>query len=41
MGMNVGGIPMAEDAHGFITVVLILFALAALIGWATLRKIRE
>ena len=41
MGMNVGGIPMAEDAHGFITVVLILFALAALIGWATLRKMRE
>jgi zinc transporter len=41
MGMNVGGIPMAEDAHGSITVVLILFALAALIGWATLRKIRE
>jgi len=41
MGMNVGGIPMAEDGHGFITVVLVTFALAALIGWVALRKMRE
>jgi zinc transporter len=37
-GMNVGGIPLAESAHGFLVVVLIvaLFTLAA--GWWSFRR---
>ena len=41
MGMNVGGIPMAEDAHGFAKVVLLLVLAAAIIGWAAWRRLRD
>ncbi len=40
-GMNVGGIPMAEDAHGFVTVVLVMFALVVAFVWMAMRKMRE
>ncbi len=41
MGMNVGGIPMAEDAHGFAKVVLLLVVAAAIIGWAAWRRLKD
>ncbi|MFN4116130.1 MAG: transporter, partial [Inhella sp.] len=32
-GMNVGGIPLAEADHGFLTVVLLVVVLTALLAW--------
>jgi zinc transporter len=37
-GMNVGGIPLAEFAHGFWTVVLIVVAFTAIAGWLAFRR---
>ena len=37
-GMNVGGIPFAEFAHGFLTVVLIVALFTAIAGWLAFRR---
>jgi zinc transporter len=41
MGMNVGGIPLAGHAHGFVAVVSILMAVTAGLGYLVLRRRRE
>ena len=42
LGMNVGGIPLAQDPHGFYVIVAIIvtFTLLAgwLVGWLAFRK---
>lgn len=37
MGMNVGGIPFAEHAHGFWTVVAMVLTVTVLAGWFAFR----
>ena len=39
-GMNVGGIPLAQDEHGFWVVVGIVFAFTTIAGWWAFRKSR-
>jgi zinc transporter len=39
-GMNVGGIPLAEDKHGFWIVVLIVISFTAVAAWIAFRKKR-
>lgn len=41
MGMNVGGIPLAENPHGFILVVLIVAVFTLAVGALAFRKRRE
>lgn len=41
LGMNVGGIPLAEDAHGFLVIVGIVLSFTALAGWLALRRRRD
>lgn len=36
-GMNVGGIPLAESAHGFLTLVLLVAVFTAVAGWWAFR----
>ena len=38
MGMNVGGIPLAQHPHGFFIVVLIVLAFAVIAGWLAWRR---
>jgi zinc transporter len=38
LGMNVGGIPMAQDPHGFIVIVGLIVAFTVLAGWVAFRK---
>ena len=38
LGMNVGGIPMAQSEHGFLVVVLIVLTFTVLAGWFAFRK---
>jgi zinc transporter len=38
LGMNVGGIPMAQSEHGFLVVVLIVLSFTVLAGWFAFRK---
>lgn len=38
LGMNVGGIPLADHRHGFFVVVAIIVAFTALAGWYVARK---
>lgn len=40
-GMNVGGIPLAEDGHGFWIVVSIVFAFTAIAAWLAFRRRRR
>lgn len=40
-GMNVGGIPLAEHAYGFLVIVGILLVLTALLAYLALRRIRD
>ena len=40
LGMNVGGIPMAQDAHGFLIVVAIVAIFTCIAGWFAFRKHR-
>ena len=40
-GMNVGGIPLAQDAHGFWIVVTVVLAFTAIAAWATRRRRRH
>ncbi len=41
LGMNVGGVPLAQHAHGFWIVVAIVAAVTAVGGWLAFRKQRE
>lgn len=36
-GMNVGGIPLADSAHGFATVVTLVVSITALLAWLAFR----
>jgi zinc transporter len=38
LGMNVGGIPLAESAHGFLVVALIVVTFTLVAGWLAFRK---
>lgn len=40
LGMNVGGIPFASSPHGFLWIVLLVFAFTVLAGWLALRARR-
>lgn len=40
-GMNVGGIPLAEDVDGFWTIAGIVTAFAVIAGWVVIRRQRE
>jgi len=41
LGMNVGGIPLAQSEHGFLQVVLLVVTVTALAGWLAFRKRRD
>jgi len=41
LGMNVGGVPLAQHAHGFWIVVGIVASFTAVAGWIAFRKRRE
>ncbi|NRR34099.1 transporter [Oxalobacteraceae bacterium] len=41
MGMNVGGIPLADAPHGFLVVVVIVASVTALAGWLAFRRQRD
>lgn len=38
LGMNVGGIPLSQHAHGFWIVVALVVAFTALLGWWTVQR---
>jgi zinc transporter len=38
LGMNVGGIPLAQSTHGFLIVVVIVLTFTILAGWLAFRK---
>ena len=38
LGMNVGGIPLADYAHGFLVVVLVVVGFTLVAGWLAFRK---
>ena len=38
LGMNVGGIPLAQHAHGFWIVVGIVISFTAIAGWIAFRR---
>jgi zinc transporter len=38
LGMNVGGIPLAQEAHGFYVIVGIIVTFTVLAGWFAFRK---
>jgi len=40
-GMNVGGIPYANDAHGFWVIILLVCVLTAGVGYFVLRRFRQ
>ena len=37
-GMNVGGIPLEGNAHGFLILVLVVLAFTVVAGWLALRR---
>jgi zinc transporter len=39
-GMNVGGIPFAEDGHGFWMVLLFVLSISGLVAWLGVKRIR-
>jgi zinc transporter len=41
LGMNVGGIPLAQSAHGFWVVVLIVASFTVIAGWLAFRRQRD
>ena len=41
LGMNVGGVPLAQHAHGFWIVVAIVATFTVAAGWVTFRKRRD
>jgi len=38
LGMNVGGIPLAQDPHGFFVIVAIIVTFTVLAGWLAFRR---
>jgi len=38
LGMNVGGIPLADNAHGFLVVALVVVGFTLVAGWLAFRK---
>lgn len=40
MGMNVGGIPLADHAHGFWLVLGLILSFTGLLAWALIRRLR-
>jgi zinc transporter len=38
LGMNVGGIPLADNPHGFLIIALIVLSFTLIAGWIALRK---
>ena len=36
--MNVGGIPLAENAHGFFIIAVIVLTFTVVAGWLAFRK---
>jgi zinc transporter len=41
LGMNVGGVPLAQHAHGFWIVVAVIASFTAIAGWLAFRSQRE
>lgn len=41
LGMNVGGIPLADSEHGFWVIVDIFVVFTAVAGWLALRGARD
>jgi zinc transporter len=41
LGMNVGGIPLAENPHGFAVIALIVLSFTVVAGWLAFRKGRD
>ena len=41
LGMNVGGIPLAESKHGFLIVVVIVASFTVIAGWLAFRRQRD
>jgi zinc transporter len=41
LGMNVGGIPLAQHTHGFWIVVAIIVTLTLIAAWIAFRKRRD
>jgi zinc transporter len=41
LGMNVGGIPLAQSAHGFLIVVVIVASFTVIAGWLAFRRQRD
>jgi zinc transporter len=41
LGMNVGGIPLADSKHGFLVVALIVVSFTVVAGWFAFRRIRD
>jgi len=39
LGMNVGGIPLAEHTHGFWVIVMLVVVFTALLGWLIVRRL--
>jgi zinc transporter len=39
LGMNVGGIPLAEHPHGFLWVVLLIASFTAIAGWYAFKRL--
>ena len=39
--MNVGGVPLAADPHGFWIIVAVVVAFTAVAGWLALRPPRD
>jgi zinc transporter len=41
LGMNVGGIPLADSKHGFLVVALIVVSFTVVAGWFAFRRMRD
>jgi zinc transporter len=41
LGMNVGGIPLADNKHGFLVVALIVVSFTVVAGWFAFRRMRD
>ncbi len=41
LGMNVGGIPLAQSPHGFVVIVAVIVSFTVLAGWLAFRRLRR
>jgi len=41
LGMNVGGIPLAEEAYGFWIIAALIVAFTGIAGWFAIFKKRD